>query len=300
MPHDRELLFILPTYGHFDYARACLESFVRHTQPGTYHVAIIDDASPEWFQIPFSLWPVCPKHYLHFVTRDGLTRSWNAGLQLARQHDFQYVICGNSDLLFTEGWYEPLKIALNSGFDLVGPVTNAPGHAGWQNIKHYARCALTDERLYLSTVARRLRKHPKKVYTCRFINGFCMAAKMKTWWAGAFDEDNVFDPRHKLTGNENELQLRFRSRGLHIGYVPRSFVFHYRSVSRPAALTQSSSRGAYRHESSSRRDRIRQDQQHSALVERLAPVGEVSECPHSDSSQSGLSITPDNSSPNDS
>ena len=73
-----------------------------------------------------------------------------------------------------------------------------------------------------------------------------MLAKTNTWHANAFSAATVFNPKYKLTGNEHELQDRWSARGMKIGFVTRSFVFHYRSVSRPDMLSAPNSRGAVR------------------------------------------------------
>jgi GT2 family glycosyltransferase len=243
----RELLFLLPTYGHFDVACKCLQSFVEHTPTGIYYVIVLDDASPDWPELDMSRWPACPSRFVRFGQNGGLTRSWNAGLSLANAFGFEYVLCGNSDLLFSEGWYPPLKKAIDDGFDLVGPVTNAPGHSALQDVRRYVEWIPDDDHQYLTSVATLLsgREHAGIVKT-RFINGFCMFARTAAWWAGRFDSLHVFDPSRKMVGNEDELQNRWRRLGRRIGVVTRSFVFHYRSVSRAEALAQPASRGAFR------------------------------------------------------
>jgi GT2 family glycosyltransferase len=254
---NNELLFILPTYGSFEYAQRCLESFVRTTPIGIYTVAILDDCSPGWWSVDFSKWTHCPKVIEHFNTHDGLTRSWNRGLEIAKAHNFKYTICGNSDLLFSTGWYQPLVEALDSGFDLVGPLSNAPGHAAWQNIQRYCRCKITDSLAYIDKIAECARRTTKSAIQCKYVNGFFMCARTSTWWSGAFNDELVFNPSFKLTGNETELQDRWQKLNRKIGYVPKSFIFHYRSVSRPQALSSKTSRGAFRHERARRRHRIR-------------------------------------------
>ena len=64
------------------------------------------------------------------------------------------------------------------------------------------------------------------------INGFFMLAKTTRWWEGKFNEQHVFDPSKIMTGNEDELQRRWHKQQFRTGFVPSSFVFHYRAVSR--------------------------------------------------------------------
>jgi GT2 family glycosyltransferase len=76
--------------------------------------------------------------------------------------------------------------------------------------------------------------------------GFFMMAKTRTWWRGAFSSECVFDAGYPLLHNELELQKRWLKAGMRIGFCPRTYVFHYRSVSRPEGLTGRLGRGAYR------------------------------------------------------
>ncbi len=70
------------------------------------------------------------------------------------------------------------------------------------------------------------------------------------WWEGAHSPGNVFDPQYPLAGNEVDLQIRWEAMGLRVGLVPQSYIFHYRSVSRPEGLRGNLGAGAYRFHSS--------------------------------------------------
>jgi GT2 family glycosyltransferase len=210
--------------------------------------AVIDDASPEWASVDWTTWPNpdCPK--VRFETHGGLTRSWNAGLLLASETSAQFTVCTNSDVLFARGWLRPLLGALDEGFDLVGPVTNAPGHAYWQHVLPFCRPyepSLDDVEDHIDQVGTAITEKSVGPITAP-INGFFMMARTSTWWKYAFDQRNVFDPAFPLVHNEVELQKRWLAAGCRIGFVPQSYIFHYRSVSRPDGLNRKSGRGAYR------------------------------------------------------
>ena len=245
----RELLFILPTYNHFEYAELCFNSFARYTPIDRSHVLIVDDASSKFNLSKVFDWNACSKSIMRFKQRAGLTRSWNEGLRFARAHNYNYTICGNSDLLFTKNWYTPLKNALNNDYDLVGPVTNAPGHSPWQNINNFINFEPTDDLEILNNCVDKLKSFKIPQYV-NFINGFFLMAKTSTWWDKPFDSENVFNLKYRLVGNETELQNRWKLYNRRIGFVPSSFVFHYRSVSRPEALIQAASKGWYRNDNS--------------------------------------------------
>jgi GT2 family glycosyltransferase len=165
---------------------------------------------------------------------------------MASERGATYTICGNSDILFTPGWFEPLKRGLEY-VDLIGPVTNAPGHCPWQDAKKFGALNTTsdDERILIS-YAKMLREKPIHCMRVSRINGFFMMAKTKTWWKYAFDNENVFDPRYKLVGNEDEFQIRGLYKGMRIGFSPNSYIFHYRSVSRGLIPGVTENQGAFR------------------------------------------------------
>jgi len=238
------ILIVIPTYEHFEVARACVASILAHSDPATCHIALVDDASKTW-PLDWHNWPAYNGFRHRFPSNGGLTRSWNHGLRLARQFGYRYTVCGNSDLLFTSGWEKPLIRALDDGIGLIGPVSNAPGHARCQNVKRFGVEVVNDTPEQLELAAKQLRSNRSPV-AADYINGFCMMAKTSTWWLHAYSRDDVFDPNYKLTGNENELQKRWQAAGVKIAFHPGSFVFHYRSVSRPEALAAATSKGAFR------------------------------------------------------
>lgn len=251
LPFDKpDILLVLPTYGHFDYARRCASSFIQHTANYRTAIAIIDDCSNGWDEIEWAKWPVCNQYRIHYTTHEGLTRSWNKGLGIAAIIGAEYTICGNSDTVFTPFCLDGLIEALKS-VDLVGPVTNAPGHCEIQRAVYMDK---SDEDWCLGRYANMIRNNTLCVETDR-INGFFLMAKTETWWKYRFDDKHVFDPRYKLTGNEDELQKRWKQQGAKIGYCPRSFIFHYRGISRELPLTRTEDLGAFRPEPKTADDR---------------------------------------------
>ncbi len=238
---------IIPTFNQFEYARRAVQSLLRCTVRGaTLQYLLVDDASPEWDAVDWNTWPQPDCRKLRFSKRGGLTRSWNAGLRQAVSMGAEYAVCTNSDVLFTPHWFEPLADALENGFDLVGPVTNAPGDAPAQDVQCYLPDAVvTDSAKKIASIAAALRNAAPAAISAP-INGFFMMAKTQRWRQGAFSRHCVFDPGFPLVGNETELQKRWSKAGMVTGFVPSSFVFHYRSVSRPEGLTGKCGGGAFR------------------------------------------------------
>jgi glycosyltransferase involved in cell wall biosynthesis len=249
----KRLAVIVPTFNHLEYAASAVASALDWSLPGTVAL-VVDDASPDWHRPSVGvtkhlngLRAVYGKSRVQlerFDVNGGLTRSWNRGLQLAREQGYEYACCTNSDVLFSPGWDIPVYTALDAGLALAGPVTNAPGteHAQWVGhlLPDYRPSDLLSELICVSElISGHRERHVEGT-----VNGFCMVARTATWWANAYDDAHVFRPRNDFTSrgernptplmtlNEYELQRRWHAKGLRTGFCPGSFVFHYRSVSR--------------------------------------------------------------------
>jgi GT2 family glycosyltransferase len=237
------IAFINPIFDAFSYARRSALSFFKYTPESFNPVCInVDDCSPLYAEQDWDYWyaglPRDRCAHVHKAKNSGLTDSWNRGLRMARDLGCKYAIAGNSDICCTEGWYEGLLWHLDRGTRLVGPVTNAPGwtnrNSQQQNVtKFVPNYKVNDDPEYLQEVARYLKAtYPIEKLVEIDINGFFTMSTLDFWWAGAYDLKHVFDPRYKLTGNEDELERRWKKKGWRYGFVPSSFVFHYRAVSR--------------------------------------------------------------------
>jgi hypothetical protein len=237
------LIFINPMFKKFVYARRAALSFFKHTPISLNPVCLVpDDHSPRefWERQDWDAWldgmPTDRVIIKRFPDNNGLTRSWNWGLCRARDLEATYTIAGNSDILFSPGWYEGLIHHLEHGYHLVGPVTNAPGptNGGRQRVHNfYPGYKLSDDADDIAAVAKYLRENiPVENIHRSNINGFFLMARTDVWWSGANGPKHVFDPGHKMTFNEDELQRRWSKMKRKVGFVPSSFIFHYRAVSR--------------------------------------------------------------------
>jgi GT2 family glycosyltransferase len=245
---DYDIAYVLPSFRCLDYARRALLSLFKYTPKAV--AIIVDDATPprEWN----TRWLANiggQTRVFRYEKNGGLTRSWNQGLLLAREYGVKFTVIGNNDVLFTEGWWQPMTRVLDEGtYGLVGPVSNAPGRTAGklQLIEHYVPdYSLTDNPTYNNRIAKTLHaKHGDEAVPVDAVNGFFMAAKTDTWFNNAFDKNHVFCPVNRrapsgklnptplMTVNEDELQTRWRKRGIRSAVVPASFIFHYRSVAR--------------------------------------------------------------------
>lgn len=240
-------LIIIPSFGHFEYVEQAIRSAYESTREVSPIVALIDDASPDWDQARIDrLVKEFPSLLVgRFETNGGLTRSWNLGLQIAKELKTTYAVTTNSDVLFAKNWDAEIINALNTGADLTGPTTNAPGTCDLQYVGHYSKSYSRDTaEATVDEVQAELTKTQAGATKLTTLNGFCLVAKTATWHANAFDTENVFRPTNPRTAkgqynptplmtlNEDELQGRWHAAGLHTAVALGSYVFHYRAVSR--------------------------------------------------------------------
>lgn len=245
--------FVCPTYKHDDYTARAIASFFKYTPDG--YCILVDDASPYWTartQETYAALLPQPRGNQgmaihHFPEWGGLTRSWNKGLEIARQQGMTYAIAGNNDILFNEGWYEGMCATLDAGYALTGPLSNAPGITGqgiqeiWRYVPEYQ---LTDDPAYHNQLSAQLKARYAGNVVEGNINGFFLMAKMATWQEGRYDDQHFFCPRNDfnskgqpnptplMTLNEDELERRWHQRGWKFAVSVSSFIFHYRAVTR--------------------------------------------------------------------
>ncbi|AGA28660.1 putative glycosyltransferase [Singulisphaera acidiphila DSM 18658] len=245
---EPRIALVCPTYGQFDYAMRTIESFARHTEDPL--TIVVDDASPDWGDPDWQEFlgaDALPIVVHRFPENGGLTRSWNWGIHRAIMQGADYVIAGNSDILFCEGWQHGLIHALESGYALAGPLSNAPGRTATvkAHVANYVPgYRLTDDPAYLDSLSRTLQARYQGLVVEARVNGFFQMARAEVWLAGRFDEAHVYRPRNDLqpngmpnpdplmTSNEDELQNRWARLGWRFAVCPSSFIFHYRAVSR--------------------------------------------------------------------
>lgn len=254
------ILIVIPTYGQFDYAVEAVRSAMDSTRLLDPHVAIVDDASPDWgdyigeSSFQRFMQGVKDLNVLHddrvtlhqFAENGGLTRSWNSGLTVARDANHDFCCVTNSDVVFAKGWdYEIFKALHFHKKDLVGPLTNAPGTNHGQYVGNYSNVYKAKKPAdKIDEIQEELgRRFPSK-FQPTTLNGFCLVAKTATWWDNAYDAEHVFRPRNDfnsrgqpnptplMTLNEYELQTRWHRVGLNSVCCLGSYVFHYRAVTR--------------------------------------------------------------------
>ncbi len=246
--------FICPTYDAIrlhSYTELALASFFETTPKGV--AIVVDDGSRQWSgRYEQLLYEIAKKHSgeLHvyrFDKAQGLTRSWNKGLTIADELNLDYAVAGNNDVVFTNKWHQGLLHALSNGYDMVGPLSNAPGVTakGKQEIQNYVdNYRLTDSIDYLNQLADKVYEDNLGKVVDSAVNGFFQMCSMVGWRSNMYSDQLYYKPFNThtskgftnktpfMTLNEDEWQARARQKSMSTAVVLSSFIFHYRAVSR--------------------------------------------------------------------
>jgi GT2 family glycosyltransferase/glycosyltransferase involved in cell wall biosynthesis len=222
----RRLVILVPVYRGTEVTRACIESVLRHRDPATDRLVVINDASPE-ADMALMLARFEDEPNTVFAANEtnlGFVRTVNRGLGLAREGD---VILLNSDTVVFPGALDELWSVAHAATD-VGTATALSNNA---TIFSYPHAALTADALddiswdALAAVARRA--NAGQSVTVPTGHGFCMLIKRELLdRLGTLDES--FGRGY---GEENEFCLRAQDLGYRHVAATGAFVQHRESVS---------------------------------------------------------------------
>ena len=212
--------FIIPLFNHVEYFQEMLSSLLRSLPINlSYEIIFIDDASSDtsaqWLRsLDYS-----------FVTKLfntinlGYAKSNNVAVAHAKGEILALV---NNDLIFKQGWLEPMLSILENSLLNAGIVGNIQYKVADNSVDHAG--------VTLTTIGQIDHVHdlPSEDYVRSFsVTGACLLIrKIDFIEAGCFDEDY-------LNGGEDiDLCLEIRARGKYIYLATKSHIHHHVSLSR--------------------------------------------------------------------
>jgi len=216
-----ENLLVLTTAGRLHWLKGVIE-----TLRDPLDVLVVDDASPSCIGIG----AFCKQKGLKFLTKPkakGLTDSWNTAYQFFRKHKYEGCILSNDDVLLPKGFSKGLLDGLEK-FDLVGPVSNKPGHGVSQKVgAPVLGVSLTEDNIdqVQEALLQKYRESPLVEHS--FVNGFCFAFST-TIQKFMFSDRLLLNPAHRNIGNEGDLVTRVNERGGKIAFCRTSYVWHFK------------------------------------------------------------------------
>lgn len=220
-----EWLLVLTTAGRLRWLAAAITSF---QIPPELDVLVVDDGTSPKVGIP----AFCEEKGLMLITKHkarGVTDSWNRAYAFFKKKEYEACIVSNDDVHFSQDFWRCLVWGVSKkSYDLLVPVSNAPGSGREQRIQRFLKVRPNPKNAEEIQQALFKKYHGNKKWTrCSYFNGFCFAfgSSMKKF---AFSKELLFNPVRKNRENEPDLIERIRKKGGKIGISRASYVFHWK------------------------------------------------------------------------
>lgn len=185
-------------------------------------ILVVDDATPGMREF-------CQERKSELITKEkpkGLTDSWNKTFGYFRNKGYERCILSNDDVRFAKGFSVGLFQGLKQ-FDVVGPLTNQPGHQSKQRLPQCLLIKVNPEN------ADKIQEELAKTYNNEpfeqlpYFNGFCFAFS-KSIERFMFSDTLLFNPENINIGQETDLCNRMQENGGKVGLCKISYVFHWK------------------------------------------------------------------------
>lgn len=214
---------VILSYNTLEYLQICIASIRRYTEPGSYEMIIIDnastDGSAEWLREE----QACSMDLRVLFNREnvGFPKGCNQGMAVAKGRD---ILLLNSDTIVTPRYLEQMRTALYAD-EHNGAVSCAANHiSNFQQVE-------TDGYTDLAGLERFAEGYnhtdPSKWERRTMLVGFCFLLRRSTYeQLGGFDE--TFSP-----GNfeDADYSMRLLRAGYHLIYAGDTFIHHFGSAS---------------------------------------------------------------------
>ena len=211
---------IIPVYGKVEYTLMCLRSIARSPIRTAYEVIVVDDCSPDDTLVRLAR--IDGLRVVSNETNQGFIRSCNAGAAAARG---AYLCFLNNDTQICDGWLDELVRTFDdfddvglAGSRLVYPNGQLQEAGGiiWQDGSAWNYGRFQDPTRPEFNYAREV----------DYISGASILIRKDL-----FDEFGGFDELYlPAYGEDSDLALKVRNRGLKVMYQPLSIVIHYEGI----------------------------------------------------------------------
>lgn len=209
---------IILSYNTLPLTRLCIESIRTYTEPGTYEILVVDNASKdgsrEWLEGEEDIRLIANEK------NEGFPRGCNQGLHIAKGNALLLL---NSDTIVTPNWLTNMLTALYSAEDIgaVSCVTNSCSNLQKIPVNY-------DSLEEMESFAEAYNvSDPAKWFPWKKLVGFCFLMKREAY-ERVGDLDEAFYP-----GNyeDDDLSVRLRLAGYDLLLCQDTFIHHFGSAS---------------------------------------------------------------------
>jgi GT2 family glycosyltransferase len=234
-PGKKIAAVIVPCHNGLEYTKRFVDSLMRGNRAFNTVLMIYDNHSTDGTEDYFKGLRCENMVYFRYKKNTGVARPWNDGVRFALKNlNAQYIFLANNDVVLPENGIETMIRVLetNTAAGLVGPLTNAPGPEGLQDIRRYvADDVFSPEPMDVERINQKLQGG--KPLEVERLYGFLWGGTRKAFEKNVFVGGGpamYFDPRNVIYQNEREFQRRFQKTGLKLFIATETFVFHYQGV----------------------------------------------------------------------
>jgi GT2 family glycosyltransferase len=215
-------IVILAYNGCDALTRPCVESLLEHTQPGSYELILVDnassDATPDYFRQLASQYPfvrLCLN-----AENKGYAGGNNDGIRLATG---RYIVLLNNDTLVGPGWLTPMlqRLEATPEIGLLGPVTNSAGNEQRVDLSGL------NEQNFVEVAGQYTLAQRGRWFETEKLGFFCVVGRREV-----FEQIGFLDESFGLgMFEDDDYCIRVRKARLKLVVVEDSFVFHKGSMS---------------------------------------------------------------------
>jgi GT2 family glycosyltransferase len=216
---------VLVNYNGWDDTVECLESLMKcHVCPD---VVVVDNASSEdHSQKILARFPELK--WIASQENTGWSGGNNLGIRyfLEQTNPPDVIFLLNNDTIVSKDIFEVLELAMEEGFDIVGPVINEYSEQDKIQTQGTAFNRKTDAQEFFSVIPTPIDSNQLISTPVDIVNGCAVAIRHEV-----FEKIGLIDERFFLICEESDFCLRAAEAGFRCGVVHRSLVWHKHSVS---------------------------------------------------------------------
>ncbi len=222
---NHECDIIIPTYENEDLTLACLESIKLCTQPGTYRVILVDNASKDTTKVEKAL-STMNHLFIKMSKNEGFVLAVNRGLQEAKA---PYVCLLNNDTVVSKNWLGKLTNALknNPQLGIVGSLTMPDLRGGGHMDSHHSlslhNTLIPDLTMSMEEINQYLETHYSgQTRPATFVAFLCAVIRKEV-----IDKVGPLDPNYELgMWDDNDYNIATRKLGFKCEFAIDTCIYH--------------------------------------------------------------------------
>lgn len=214
--------FVVPLFNHVEHSKAMLASLQASLPPGlTHEIILVDDASTDSTRDWLRALDQTQMQVVLNPANLGFARANHAGVALATGNVLALL---NNDLILNPGWLEPMLAVLQNPQLDVGLVGNVQTRVADAAIDHTG--------VHVTPLGQV--DHVRVLPTSGLAHArvFAVTGACCLIWCDVFESVGGFDDAFVNGGEDIDLCLKVKAKGLHVYMAYRSVVQHHVSLSR--------------------------------------------------------------------